>query len=97
MRCGQWNWTVDFKGWWRFGEAGRCEPLTVRDEFSRYVLELRALDNARTQTVRKAFARIFERHGLPEAIRSDNGRSSGCCCLSAHVISACYADEPRRR
>src|SRR5260370_29189592 len=65
-------WTVDFKGWWRFGEAGRCEPLTVRDEFSRYVLELRAMDNARSQTVREAFERIFERHGLPEAIRSDN-------------------------
>ena len=66
-------WTVDFKGWWRSGEAGRCEPLTIRDEFSRYVLELRAMDNARSQTVREAFERIFERHGLPEAIRSDNG------------------------
>jgi transposase InsO family protein len=66
-------WTVDFKGWWRFGETGRCEPLTVRDEFSRYVLELRAMDNARAQTVREAFERLFERHGLPEAIRSDNG------------------------
>ena len=64
---------MDFKGWWRFGETGRCEPLTVRDEFSRYVLELRAMDNARSQTVREAFERIFERHGLPEAIRSDNG------------------------
>src|ERR1700681_2290964 len=66
-------WTVDFKGWWRMGEAGRCEPLTVRDEFSRYVLELRAMDNARSQTVREAFERIFEKYGLPEAIRSDNG------------------------
>src|ERR1700735_689755 len=66
-------WTVDFKGWWRCGEAGRCEPLTIRDEFSRYVLELRAMDNARSQTVREAFERIFARHGLPEAIRSDNG------------------------
>ena len=66
-------WTVDFKGWWRWGEGSRCEPLTIRDEFSRYVLALRAMDNARTQTVREAFERIFERHGLPEAIRSDNG------------------------
>jgi integrase-like protein len=60
----------DWKGW---GEASRCEPLTIRDEFSRYVLELRAMDNARTQTVGEAFERVFERHGLPEAIRSDNG------------------------
>jgi transposase InsO family protein len=65
-------WTVDFKGWWR-SWGRRCEPLTVRDECSRYVLELRALSNARTQTVRHNFERLFERHGLPQAIRSDNG------------------------
>lgn len=65
-------WTVDFKGWWRTG-AGRCEPLTIRDEFSRYVLELRAMEDARSQSVRQSFERVFERHGLPQAIRSDNG------------------------
>jgi putative transposase len=65
-------WTVDFKGWWRKAEQ-RCEPLTVRDEYSRYLLEVRAVEDARSETVRKRFERIFERHGLPEAIRSDNG------------------------
>jgi transposase InsO family protein len=65
-------WTVDFKGWWRSG-GRRCEPLTVRDEHSRYVLEVRTLENARTETVRKSFEQLFERHGLPQAIRSDNG------------------------
>ena len=65
-------WTVDFKGWWRSG-GRRCEPLTVRDEYSRYVLELRALENARSGTVRESFERIFAREGLPQAIRSDNG------------------------
>ena len=66
-------WTVDFKGWWQAGGSGRMEPLTVRDEYSRYVLELRTLANARTPTVRACFERLFEAHGLPEAIRSDNG------------------------
>jgi putative transposase len=65
-------WTVDFKGWWR-SWGKRCEPLTVRDEYSRYVLELRAMEDARTETVRRSFERLFERHGLPQAIRSDNG------------------------
>ena len=65
-------WTVDFKGWWRKAEQ-RCEPLTVRDEYSRYLLEVRAVEDAGSETVRKSFERIFERHGLPEAIRSDNG------------------------
>jgi putative transposase len=65
-------WTVDFKGWWRTA-LGRCEPLTVRDEHSRYVLDVRALENARSETVRRSFERLFERQGLPQAIRSDNG------------------------
>jgi transposase InsO family protein len=65
-------WTVDFKGWWHDAE-GRCDPLTVRDEYSRYVLELRALPDAKTETVKACFEALFERHGLPGAIRSDNG------------------------
>lgn len=66
-------WTVDFKGWWYGARGDRCEPLAVRDEFSRYVLELRAMPNARAETVRESFERLFEKHGLPGAIRSDNG------------------------
>jgi len=66
-------WTVDFKGWWYGAEGRRCEPLTVRDEFSRYVLEVRAVANAQTQTVRECFEKLFRQHGLPGAIRSDNG------------------------
>lgn len=65
-------WTVDFKGWW-YTACGRCEPLTVRDEASRYVLELRRLGDARTETVQACFERLFERYGMPGAIRSDNG------------------------
>ena len=45
----------------------------MRDEHSRYVLELRALEKLRTETVRQSFERLFERAGLPQAIRSDNG------------------------
>lgn len=66
-------WTVDFKGWWYDVGGKRCEPLTVRDEHSRYILELRRTPDARSQTVRDCFERIFELHGLPGAIRSDNG------------------------
>ncbi len=45
----------------------------MRDEHSRYILELRRVADARTETVRACFERLFERHGLPGAIRSDNG------------------------
>ena len=65
-------WTVDFKGWWRVN-GQRCEPLTVRDEYTRYVLDLRVMADGRTETIRACFERLFERNGVPEAIRSDNG------------------------
>ena len=66
-------WTVDFKGWWKDREGLRVEPLTVRDEFSRMLLEMRAMEDGTTESVRHCFERLFEAHGLPGAIRSDNG------------------------
>lgn len=71
-------WTVDFKGWWKDCEGLRVEPLTVRDEYSRMLLEMRALECSRTESVRDCFERLFERHGLPAAIRSDNGPPFAC-------------------
>jgi transposase InsO family protein len=65
-------WSVDFKGWW-YDAAGKCEPLTVRDEYSRCVLAVRALKDSRTVTVQRCFEELFARHGLPGVIRSDNG------------------------
>lgn len=67
-------WTVDFKGVWYTPDGERCEPLTVRDDFSRYVLCARVPQNARTETIQREFERLFERYGLPGTIRSDNGR-----------------------
>ena len=66
-------WTIDFKGWWYTRNRTRFEPLTIRDDFSRYLLCAHALDDSRTETVRQQMIRVFERHGLPEVIRSDNG------------------------
>ena len=65
-------WTVDFKGWWKDAH-GRCMPLTVRDEYSRYVLEARAVEDGTTETVKECFEELFAKYGLPGAIRSDNG------------------------
>lgn len=66
-------WTVDFKGWWNDPEGSKIEPLTVRDEYSKMILELRKVENSRTETIRSYFEHLFEKHGLPSAIRSDNG------------------------
>jgi transposase InsO family protein len=66
-------WTVDFKGWWTTRDGRRCDPLTVRDAFSRYILALRILPRSDTDGVRAVFEELFERHGLPKVIQSDNG------------------------
>ena len=66
-------WTVDLKGWWRAGDGARCEPLTVRDAFSRYVLCAKLMDAATVEEVRGEFEKLFRRHGVPKAIQCDNG------------------------
>jgi len=66
-------WTADFKGWWCAGDGARCEPLTVRDAFSRFVFSLHLMDLKREQEVWAVFEDLFERYGLPKAIQTDNG------------------------
>ena len=43
--CGAANdvWCIDFKGWFLTGEGARCEPLTLTDATSRYLLRCQAL------------------------------------------------------
>jgi len=66
-------WTVDFKGYWRAGNGERCEPLTVRDAFSRCVLCARILKSHATELVRLEFERIFREFGVPKVLQFDNG------------------------
>ena len=61
-------WTVDFKGWWRTLDGARCEPLTVRDVFSRYVLATRIVADTKADTVKAEFSRLFRKYGLPSEI-----------------------------
>ena len=66
-------WSVDFKGDFPTGDGKRCWPLTVSDNFSRYLLLCRSLQRTRTSDVRPWFEALFREYGLPYAIRSDNG------------------------
>jgi transposase InsO family protein len=66
-------WTVDFKGWWRARDGERCEPLTVRDGFSRYVLAVKVLPAPCLEATQRVFRDLFVRFGLPKAIHVDNG------------------------
>jgi hypothetical protein len=63
---------MDFKG--HFPTAnGRCHPLTVLDDHSRYCVGLIACNNERGETVQTHLTALFRRFGLPECILCDNG------------------------
>ena len=66
-------WTADYKGWWRTGDLKRCEPLTVRDQHSRFVLAVHVCRSPRIDEALRLFDRLFELHGLPQRILTDNG------------------------
>lgn len=66
-------WTVDFKGWWYTKNKERVTPLTIRDEYSKYILAIDVVEKGDTASVKRVFERIFKQNGLPEYIRSDNG------------------------
>ena len=83
------TWCADFKGWFRTGDGKRCDPLTISDGHSRYVLGCQIVKRPTYVHVQAQFKRIFEEHGLPVAIRTDNGppfASTGAGGLSRLAI-----------
>jgi len=67
------SWSADFKGDFRLGNGRRCYPLTLSDNYSRYLLQCRGLERPSYQAVRPWCEWVFREYGLPEAIRTDNG------------------------
>ena len=65
-------WQMDFKGHFAT-TAGRCHPLTVLDDHSRFNVLLLACDNERLGTVRAALIDTMRLYGMPQCILSDNG------------------------
>lgn len=72
------EWAIDFKGWFRTRDGERCDPLTVTDTASRYLIEVRHTGPSYAG-VRAGLERVFREAGLPGAIRSDNGAPFGSC------------------
>jgi transposase InsO family protein len=66
-------WCVDFKGWFRTADGARCDPLTISDGYSRFLLRCQVMGRTDAAAVRAVFEATFRQYGLPEAIRSDNG------------------------
>lgn len=70
-------WQMDFKGHFPMNVGGRCHPLTVLDDHSRFSIGLQACGNEQGQTVRNELTHMFRRYGLPKAMLMDNGTPWG--------------------
>jgi transposase InsO family protein len=73
-------WQMDFKGWIALGNGGRCHPLTILDDHSRYNLCLQACANEQGSTVQSRLELTFRHYGLPHAFFVDNGTPWGDAC-----------------
>jgi transposase InsO family protein len=72
-------WQMDFKGHFALQRHGRCHPLTVLDDCSRFLIGLQACPNEQALTVQTRLQRLFRVYGLPESILCDNGPPwAGC-------------------
>jgi putative transposase len=87
-------WCIDFKGWFLTGDGTHCEPLTLSDAHSRYLLRCQAMARLDTDHVWPVLDAAFREFGLPRRLRSDNGSpfasrgAGGLSKLSVKVIKA---------
>jgi len=66
-------WCIDFKGWFLTGDGQRCNPLTITDASTRYLIRCNHVVRQDYDRVRPLMEAAFREYGLPLAIRSDNG------------------------
>lgn len=67
------TWGVDYKGQFKLGNGQWCYPLTITDNYSRYLLQCKGLKSANYADTRSWMEYCFREYGLPKNIRSDNG------------------------
>jgi putative transposase len=67
------TWCADFKGWFRTGDGTRCDPLTITDAHSRFLLRCHITPKTGTIQVAALFDAAFREYGLPLVIHTDNG------------------------
>lgn len=66
-------WCADYKGQFRLGDGSYCYPLTITDQFSRYLLACEGMGAISEEQAREVFQDVLRERGLPAAIRTDNG------------------------
>lgn len=71
------TWAIDLKGWFLTRDGQKCEPLTITDSHTRYLIRCTYLSKHSSEYVWPVFYEAFKEYGLPYKIRSDNGPPFG--------------------
>jgi transposase InsO family protein len=66
-------WCIDYKGQFRLGDGTQCYPLTLTDQFSRFILCCEGMAAISDEEARDMCEETFRTYGLPAVMRSDNG------------------------
>lgn len=81
-------WCMDFKGWFRTGDGQRCDPFTITDAYSRYLIRCQAITRMDTAHVLAICEAAMREYGVPDRIRTDNGNPfSGHALLGLSQLS----------
>jgi len=66
-------WSIDFKGWFLTKDHIKCDPLTISDAHTRFILYCAKLQSGKEHEVWKVLEELFYNMGLPRYLRHDNG------------------------
>lgn len=82
-------WQIDFKGHFEI-DSGRCHPLTILDDHSRFSPAIYAYSNEQEKTVRNGMIEVFRKFGLPERINTDNGPPWGSSTTAKYTTFSVF-------
>jgi transposase len=83
-------WCIDYKGQFRLGDGTHCYPLTVTDQFSRYIVGCEGMGAISDEAARDVCEELFRTFGVPEVMHSDNGVPFACTGLAGLTKLSAY-------
>jgi transposase InsO family protein len=90
-------WCMDFKGYFITGDGKRCDPFTITDAHSRYLIRRQIVSRMDLSQVRAICEAAMREYGVPARIRTDNGAPFAETGLLGAVEVLNRLDETRDR
>lgn len=83
-------WCIDYKGQFRLGDGSYCYPLTLTDQFSRFIVGCEGMSAISDDAAREVCEDVFRTYGIPAVMRSDNGVPFSCTGLAGLTKLSVY-------